>query len=217
MKKMFLSLPIQMEEKKIEILQKVAQIFTMYGVRSVNMDDISRNIGISKKTLYQYCTDKNDLVMQTLTMGCNEDMLMMRQIQTTSETAIHEMLQVYEVVKEIFSKMHPAFFFELKKYHFDAFEKLEEFKNSFILEFMIKNIKRGISEGVYRKNIDPEIVAGIHVVHVTGIHYHEVFVNMGKSWQEIQEQQFRYHIRGLASEKGRSLLRELMDINTDEE
>lgn len=206
-----------MDNKKVEILQKVAQIFTMYGVRSVNMDDISRNIGISKKTLYQYCTDKNDLVLQTLSMGCDADERIMKDIQESSETAVHEMLKVYEVVKEIFSKMHPAFFFELKKYHFDAHQKLEEFKNNFILDFMIKNIRRGIDEGVYRKNIDPEIVAGIHVVHVTGIHFHDVFVNMGKSWQEIQEQQFRYHIRGLASEKGRQLLRKLMDLNSDEE
>ena len=59
-----------MNEKELKIISGAAEQFLRFGIKSMNMDDIARALGISKKTLYQFVTDKNDLVRKSMLMHC---------------------------------------------------------------------------------------------------------------------------------------------------
>ena len=102
-----------------------------YGVRSVTMDEIAIALGISKKTLYQYFADKD---------------------------AVHEVFLAIEMMQEMFMDMNPSVLFELQKYHPKAFEKFLQHKHTFMYKVFVENIQRGITEELFRPNVNIEIL-----------------------------------------------------------
>src|SRR5260221_3490365 len=113
-------------EPKQRILEKAHELFMQYGIRSVSMDDISNNLGMSKKTLYQYFSDKDELVeavvdghiggMQTDCLGCRKD----------ARDAVHEVFIVMERIIEQLGNMNPIVLHDLSKFHFKAYNKFKE-------------------------------------------------------------------------------------------
>jgi AcrR family transcriptional regulator len=109
-------------EAKERILQKAHELFNRYGIRSVSMDEIAAQLGISKKTVYQYYADKDELVSAVFNgiMSHNkEQCLKDRQI---ASNAIHEVFLAFDMVKEMFAEMNPAVLFDMEKYHPSAFD-----------------------------------------------------------------------------------------------
>ena len=103
-----------------------------YGIRSVSMDEIAQQLGISKKTIYQYYTDKDKLVEDVIEFVLNinrKDCLHQQQI---SSNAIHEVLLTIESVKQMLSKMNLAVMYDLEKYHPSAFNKYNHYKKDFL-------------------------------------------------------------------------------------
>jgi TetR/AcrR family transcriptional regulator, cholesterol catabolism regulator len=196
-----------MDERHIEILQEVHEIFLAEGVKSVNMDTIARNLGISKKTLYKYCSDKNDLVNQTIKHACLVDHKDILNIVKISSNAIEEVLMISQIVKARFSKLKPNFFLDLMKYHPEALQELSSHQNTLVLECVVDNIERGKNEGLYREDMDTDVVAGLYVMQITSLFQHEIFEKMNKTWREIAPQMFFYHIHGMASMKGLEYLK----------
>ena len=106
------------------IQQKAHGLFMQYGLRSVSMDDIAGHLGISKKTIYQYYADKDDLIaavvneeLQRNELGCEAD-------RKASDNAIHEVFLAMDMVVEMFRTMNPSLLYDMQKYHPAAFRKL---------------------------------------------------------------------------------------------
>ena len=102
---------------KDTILTAVAALFLKYGIRSVSMDDIAHHKGISKKTLYQYFEDKNDLVKQVTTMLLEERMKEYLEATDCSSNAIEELFSIAKLMRKHFRELNPALMYDLQKYH----------------------------------------------------------------------------------------------------
>ena len=105
------------EEKEKEIILAASEVFMRLGIKSVNMDDISRQLGISKKTLYKYVSDKNDLVkkvVQTL-MDMEDEAIL--EIQSKNLNAIEENLEIMKYIVGMLNNLHPSVMFDMEKYH----------------------------------------------------------------------------------------------------
>jgi len=191
-----------MEEKAIEIIQRSIPIFTRFGIKSVTMDDVARELGISKKTLYKYFKDKNDLIVKGVQMKIDADEELCGSVECQSGNAIDELFAISEFVVQNLSNINPSVIFELKKYHPEAFEILNKHKWEFVLKTIRKNINRGIEEGIYRDNMDPEIIARLYVGSTDLIMEGSIFpwpeFKVDKVYLEI----LRFQIRGLANKKG---------------
>lgn len=191
-----------MEEKAIEIIQRSIPIFTRFGIKSVTMDDVARELGISKKTLYKYFKDKNDLIVKGVQMKIDADEELCGSVECQSGNAIDELFAISEFVVQNLSNINPSVIFELKKYHPEAFEILNKHKWEFVLKTIRKNINRGIEEGIYRDNMDPEIIARLYVGSTDLIMEGSIFpwpeFKVDKVYLEI----LRFQVRGLANKKG---------------
>lgn len=203
-----------MDEKRLEILELASQVYMKYGVKSVTMDDLAREMGMSKKTIYQHFKDKNDLVKSIIELKISMDQALCRNSTHQSENAIDDMINFSRIVVENVGNINPTVFFDLQKYHKDAMSVLEKHKYDFVLNMMKENIKRGIAEGLYREDIDEDVVARIYVNNTDLIMNSDAFPWPEFGFERLFMEMVRYHINGVANEKGKSYLEKRLNNET---
>jgi hypothetical protein len=141
------------------ILFKARDLMTHHGVKHVTMDDIATQLGISKKTIYQFYKDKDALVMAVVNFELEEQSLKCQSTQDNAENAVHEMFMILEDIQQMFKNMNPMTMNELAKYYPKAFLRIQNHKDDFMHKIIKTNLIKGIEQGVYRKEIDPEILS----------------------------------------------------------
>jgi AcrR family transcriptional regulator len=145
-------------ETQIKILTKSHELFMLYGIRSVSMDEIANHLGMSKKTIYQYFKDKDALVEGVINIEIEMHQDEFSKYAAISDNAIHEIFLTLDTVEEMLKHMNPSVMFDLQKYHSTAFEKFRTHKNTFFYEITKANIERGKQEGLYRADIDVDVL-----------------------------------------------------------
>lgn len=196
-----------MDEKQFEILEKSAQVFLKYGIRAVTMDDLARELGVSKKTIYKYFSDKDELVKTIIQFKTQSDREICTIACNQAENAIDEMIRISEFVSEMLQDVHSSVFFDLQKYHRDAWEIMEDHKNTFVRNQIKGNIERGIQEGIYRDNSDPDILSKAYVSTMGALFDGYTFPSSEYKFSRVLNQIIRFQIRGLANEKGLEYLK----------
>ncbi|MEY4331668.1 MAG: hypothetical protein RLZZ196_406 [Bacteroidota bacterium] len=141
------------------ILYKARDLMTRHGVKHVTMDDIATQLGISKKTIYQFYKDKDALVMAVVNFELEEQSIKCQRTQDNADNAVHEMFMILEDIQQMFKNMNPMTMNELAKYYPEAFMRIQNHKDDFMHKIIKTNLIKGIEQGVYRKEIDPEILS----------------------------------------------------------
>jgi hypothetical protein len=152
--------------------------------------------------------DKPDLVMKVLKMELEHDKQSMQTVIAKSSNAIEEMILITETVGQRIKEIHPSVHFDLEKYYPEAWEMFNQHKKTFVLTTVMENLKRGIKEGLYRSNLNAEIIARIYVSRVDMIFDGEIFPPTQFNFGEVYWEAVRYHIKGIASDKGLTYLTE---------
>ena len=196
------------QQKEIEIVGASMELFMKYGVKSLTMDDVSQKLGISKKTLYLFVSDKKDLVKKGMRLMVESEKQRMEEVIKGSKTAIDELIGITKCVSSKLGDLHPSVIFDLQKYHPKAWMIMEDHKMNFIYQTMFDNLKRGIKEACYRKNINPLVIANIYMQMVNSMLNSDNPIHKSISIDKLHLEIIRYHIMGIANEKGISLLRE---------
>lgn len=191
-----------MEEKAQNIIEHAIALFKQYGVKSLTMDDLARHMGMSKKTLYQVVSDKADLVTRTMQFYIQKDVCELERVHEESENAIEEMFMIAQRVSEHLKQMHPSILYDLEKYYPQAFKVFHDYKVKDIQGCVSRNIKDGIEQGLYRDNINIPIVTGLYIGRMDIIFDQQLFPASEYSAKDVYFEAIRYHIRGIASEKG---------------
>ncbi len=205
-----------MEDKKNELLLRCASVFLRLGVRSVTMDDLAREIGVSKKTLYVYFQDKSDLINQIIDQKLAQDRTDCEIGIEQGENAIDSMFLISKSVVENISAVSPTVFFDLKKHYPEAWQKMSNHKWDFVYKMFLENIKRGMQEGLYRENMNPDIIARLYVASTDLIMAGEVYPWPEYEYGKVFLETFRFHIRGMASDEGITYLKERIKRETNE-
>lgn len=150
-------------ETKSRILEKAQALFMRFGIRSVSMDNIASELGMSKKTIYQYYTDKDELVHAVMDGEVARTHQDCEFCKRHSGNAIEEMFLTMQQVHEHFSKLNPSVLYDLEKFHPGAFAKFRKMKEEYLMEVIADNIRRGKEEGVYREDIPVELMSRYRV------------------------------------------------------
>ena len=196
-----------MESKQLEIIQKSADIFLKHGIKSVTMDDLAKGLGVSKKTIYKYFDDKDDLITKIVLAKTTKDRIVCEESRTESQNAIDALFKISEFVSNMLSNVHSSVFFDLQKYHHNAWNVMEEHKHLFVKSQIKQNVERGQKEGLYIESLNPEVVASIYVATMDGLFDGRTFDMDTFRFAEIFNEIFAFQIRGMASEKGREYLK----------
>lgn len=193
-------------ESKERILVKAHELFNKYGIRSVSMDDIAAQLGMSKKTLYQYHTDKEEIVNAVFTAVMEENQCECCQDQRVAENALQEVFMAFDRTQEMFAQMNPSTLFDMEKYHPMVFKKFQDFKNGFLYGMIKTNIERGIREEIYRDDIDVDILTRYRIHSIMLSFNPDVFPNNRAQVVHIEQQLLENFLYGLATQKGQKLI-----------
>src|SRR6201985_3338293 len=142
------------------------ELFLKAGIKSVTMDDIARHLGMSKKTIYQFFKDKNELVIALVKKKLQEDEDQMCALISKSGNVIEEMINMMKCSEEIFSRINPIVIHDLQKYHPDAWQQFQDFKAGVIVHTLEELLTKGIKQGYIRPDIDVKIIARMRVTQV---------------------------------------------------
>ncbi|MEN8811347.1 MAG: TetR/AcrR family transcriptional regulator [Flavobacteriales bacterium] len=195
-----------MEEQKIKYLNQILALFMKYGIKSVTMDDIAKELGVSKKTLYKYFKDKNAIVSTLMKMDLNSEMQKLSSLTNSSTNAIEETFAFSQVLIEKLKTVNPSLMYDLEKYHPKAWSLFINHKRVDVFNCIRANIERGIDEGFYVSIINAEVVAKLYSEKIDLIFNQEIFP-LGKfSVEEVYTEMIEYHLRGIVNEKGRQYL-----------
>lgn len=193
-------------EAKERILVKSNELFNRYGIRSVSMDDIAAQLGMSKKTLYQYYTDKDELVNSVFDGILSQNKTQCIECTKKGENAIHEVFLSFDMVEEMLKTMNPSVLFDMQKYHPSAFRKFDEFRSGFLLKILKVNLERGIKEELYREDIDIDVVARYRLHSIVLSFNSDVFPNNKTNLVHIEHQLMEVFLWGIATTKGQKLI-----------
>lgn len=191
---------------KSRIKQKAHDLFMQYGVRSVTMDEISVQMGVSKKTIYQYYADKDELVDAVMMdiLSYNQDCCLKdRQV---AKDAIHEVFLAIEMMQEMFQNMNPSILFELEKYYPKSFERFKQHKYTFLYQMIKENLERGIKEEIYRSDIDTDILIKLRLETMMMPFNQVLFPKNKYSLIKVTTEFTTNFLFGLATIKGHKLI-----------
>jgi AcrR family transcriptional regulator len=201
-------IPIGIVNMEIQerIRQKADELFRRYGIRSVTMDEIATQLGMSKKTIYQYYTDKDQLVDAVAVDEIHYSQECCMKDAAASANAIEEIFRVMEFVEVMFRNMNPSMLHDLEKYHPLGYRKFLDHKNKFLYDMVKKNIERGIKEELYRPEIDIEIMSRYRLESMMLGFNTEIFPSSKFNLVKLQQEILEHFLYGLATLKGYKLI-----------
>jgi AcrR family transcriptional regulator len=185
-----------------KIISESVVLFMEYGIRSVTMDDIARHLGMSKKTIYQHFKDKEEIILVSTQDYFRKEHERMVEMEKCSENAVEALFNLTVCIREQVSSIKSNVLFDLKKYYQNAWEKYNSFKHDVIYDSVLRNMNRGISEGLFRSDINPRILAHLRIGEIELSFNKDYFPEDKFSLIEIHEQLFEHFTYGILSEKG---------------
>lgn len=193
-------------EVKERIQQKAHELFMKFGIRSVSMDDIANQIGVSKKTIYQFFADKDALVGDII----QEEVVRMEQecvyCSVNARDAVDEIFLTIEIILEQFKSFNPTLVFDLRKFHHQAYQKIEAHKREYLLGLIIRNLERGVEEGIYREDIKIPVIARFRLESMMLAFDTELFPPKQFDLADITRELIELFVYGVANEKGYQLI-----------
>nr|WP_231372696.1 TetR/AcrR family transcriptional regulator [Aureivirga sp. CE67] len=186
-------------------------MFLNYGFKSVTMDDISKELGISKKTIYKYFGNKEELVDASTEYVHVQINNIITTMTSQGFDPIKENFEIKKMFKELFKNSKTSPMYQLKKYYPKTYAKLIEREWCMFSDCVQSNIQRGIEQGLYRKEIDIDVISRFYFSIVFGIHEAEYHDHEKYDLAHLESEALEYHTRAIATEKGLKILVEQLN------
>ena len=174
-----------------------------YGIRSVTMDDVARQSSVSKKTIYQYFQNKDALVLAVAVAHFESEKEEFLGLEKEAVDAVHELILVSQCLRKHVFKMNPSLLFDMKKYHGSSWDAYLDFKHQTIRGHIVRNIERGKNEGLFRSELDAEIISIIRVEQVQTVFNPSIFPPSKFDFRTVQLQIMDHFVNGLLTDEGR--------------
>lgn len=196
-----------MEETDIKTRIKLAarNLIMKYSIRSVSMDDLASSLGMSKKTIYQYFKDKEELVNAMVTDILLQSRSCCETDNHRAENAIHEIFLAMGMHAELFRTMNPGVMYDMQKYHPLVFAKFNNFKNEFLSQLIKNNMDWGLRDGLYREGINIEVLTKLRIENIFLPFNPEFKKGLNESIYDLHEEIIIHFLFGIVNEKGFAL------------
>ena len=209
----YLPLPKLFDLMKETVLKKSLELFIKNGFKAVTMDDIAKELGISKKTIYQHFSAKDELVKATVDYVFISATDKMKSIAGNCKTPIHEHFEMKSCLGDLFGQnIQASTIYQFNKYYPKLAERIPRKKHENYDFTILRNLRDGVEQGYYRKDIDIDFVGKIFFASTTAFFNDEIFINL-QSTQSLEELNYKlleYHLRGIVTPKGLEILEQLL-------
>ncbi|MEO5582505.1 MAG: TetR/AcrR family transcriptional regulator, partial [Saprospiraceae bacterium] len=185
-----------------DILTRAKTLFTKCGVKSITMDDLAKGMGISKKTLYEKIDSKASLIEQMVLHHIRDEKKALGKIKSQSSNAVEEMILIAKYVIQLLQQVSPNVIFEIKKYYWESWKKLEKLNHEHIHSVIQQNLKLGIEQGFYRSDLSVAIISRHYVTLASTIMDIDLFPSHQFAMDLIFKETILYHLRGITTPVG---------------
>jgi AcrR family transcriptional regulator len=192
------------------IISKVRELYMKYGIKSITMDDVARELGISKKTLYQFVSDKDDLVGKFIDNEIEQRQEEVYKCFKIGFNAIEELFKISAFMNKMIREQNPATEYDLRKYYPHHYQKIVNSRRERMYNYILLNLKKGKEEGLYRKEINEEIIAKLYLMRSENNFFKELFTVEEFTSNKLFIELLTYHVRGIASENGIIILEKMI-------
>jgi TetR/AcrR family transcriptional regulator, cholesterol catabolism regulator len=189
-------------ERFRELVEPIKELFYAYGLKNLSMDEVSRKLGISKKTLYTFVKNKEELIEKVFLYEESKIQKLRESIDTETINAIEKLLRISQMVHGEMKRINPMIRFELEKYYRQTFDKYVENKRKYVFEGMKNNIRQGIAEKIYRDDINIDLVATIYLNSFIELHNSDICKILDINFIQLFEVLFENHIRAISTPAG---------------
>jgi AcrR family transcriptional regulator len=202
----------------MEIVDQISEIskklFFQKGIKSVSVDDIAKELGISKKTFYKFFTSKEELLDTLVQSHIEKERLEIEKLVISSKNAIDELYNIFKFNTANCMNMGNHFVDELKKNYFKTWRKLEAHLYNDVPQVIFKNLERGQKEGLYCQYLQKEYIAQIYSKNI--FNTLEYFVAQHQySIVQLFQCHFLYHVKGIGTKKGLEELSKIVDLEKE--
>lgn len=196
---------------KEKILDTATELFLNYGFKSVTMDDIAHEMGISKKTIYQHYANKTKLVAATTMYTFDKISHGIDCICKQEQNPIEEVYEIKQFVMYHLKDEKSSPQYQLQKYYPKIFADLKKKQFEKMMGCVKENLARGISKGLYRNNIDIDFMAILYFHNMISLKDPELFPVKQFSRGFLMDSYLEYHLRGICTSKGLEKLNNIID------
>lgn len=196
-----------MSEKE-KIIQYSLDRFIQNGLRNTTVDQIAKEMKISKKTIYKHFTSKDELIRSTvhsITHNLRSNIL---QIIDREINAIEKLIEISKVFFGIALKFSEHWFNDLRTHYYDIWLEIEEFREKAIKENFTKIITQGKSEQ-YFVDQPTDLLLIILLSSVQGVINPEFLTNHKYTAKEAAQITFDIIFSGIMTKKGRKFYKQL--------
>ena len=196
-------------EKDTELLNKVSQLFLENGAKTVTMDDISRELRISKKTLYEKYKNKEILLEEVLTYNLEKVLTKMKNLDETIENAVERMFARDGEIERASKTNDSIMLRQLVKYYPQIFNKHMLYFSEKLSEILVHNIERGRKQGLYRENFDAHLYAKLYF-QMTMTYDNSPYLDTDEiSRSRYQQEALMFYMNAITTEKGKKVMGEM--------
>ncbi len=198
-----------------KILHRATDLFLNLGFKSVTMDDLANEMGISKKTIYSHFENKTKLIEES-TMDlfyCISDGI--DDIIALKKNPIEELYEIKKFVMLHLKDEKSSPQYQLRKYYPKIFETLKKKEFKVMQECVVDNIRRGMEIGIYRENLNIQFVARIYFSGAVSLGDLDLFPSTMFTKVELEDYYLEYHLRGIVTPKGRKILNAIINSNQE--
>jgi AcrR family transcriptional regulator len=191
---------------KERILDKATDLFLRYGIRSITMDEIATQLGISKKTIYQFFTDKDDMVSAVIDREIGKNEVECAEFRHQAENAVHQIFMAQDSADEMLRYTNPLILYDLEKHHPRAFQRLKRFKYEFLYNVLMDNMQWGMDQGVYRPDLNKDIVLKTRIENSFLVFNPDIFPVSRYRVVEVAYELSILYLYSLVTDKGKALI-----------
>ncbi len=196
-----------------KIIYKSSDLFLTLGFKSVTMDDIAAEMGISKKTIYVYFPNKTKLVeavtfhlFETICNGIDH-------ICDNASNPIEELYSIKMYVMHHLKNQKTSPQYQLKKYYPQIYNQLKIKQFEKMHSSVEDSLRQGVKTGVFRDTIDIGFISRMYFTGMTGIKDNMFFPSEQYQMEYLMESYLEYHLRAIVTEKGFKILNQFITKN----
>lgn len=190
------------EETWNNILEQSLALFSQFGIRNISMDDIAKATGLSKKTIYQYVKDKDELIYKTFEFQLEKSCVITKDIISGHDNALEALIKITQWHADYVKLINPVAILEIQKYHPNVWTLMTKYTHESIIPNILKIITKGIDQGYFRNNMNIEVAAKLHVEKIHIIFNPSIFPHTKYNLHEVYYTAEDLFIRSIVTEKG---------------
>lgn len=191
-----------MPDTVAKITQAAEKLFVTYGIRSVTMHEIARQLGISKKTIYQHFQDKDELVLRVTELLWERDFQVLLNIESEAHNAIEAASRTTRYILEVHQNFNPSMMYDIEKYYPESWRVHKTYMDQKIYHLILENMHRGIQEGLYRKDLNMEILTRMRLSQMEVTCNPEIFPPHIFEFADIIRELSIHFFRGIVTREG---------------